>query len=394
MSKKKSSHGAKKHPSAASAAKKSAPCSQRVKKPGQTTRDAESVSRASPAPVAKTQGAERMTSAEQPANMIKAPFSAWMAGILGLTAGVAIMVAVGVATGFGASEKPVEAMLPISSVAEQPEPEKTFTVDEIMQAAEQSVVSTEFMQKFFDDRIVYKEGDELKYVPIDRTLPMNGYDWSRLTLEDGRWAYEHEGKKAAFGIDVSEYQYEIDWEKVAADGVEFAILRLGYRGYGESGVLKLDQYFESNIKGATEAGIEVGVYLFSQAVSAAEAVEEAEFMIENISGYEVTYPLILDIEDVPEDARTVGMTKEETTDAVAAFCEAVEASGYRPMIYANTRWFVAKVDMSRLVKYDKWLAQYYDLPFFPYEFQMWQYTDQGSIDGIEGTVDMNLCFFE
>lgn len=377
MSKKKGSHTARKHSSAAQAARKTG-------KPSQIAKNPEAQA---------ARSAAKSATAAKSAATAKAPFPAWMAGMLGLMAGVVIMVAVGLATGFGSS-KPVETMLPVSDAGEQLEAEKTFTVDEIMRAADQTVVSTEFMQRFFDDRIVYKEGDELQYVPIDRSLPMNGYDWDKLTLKGGRREYTDAGKKAAFGIDVSEYQYEIDWEKVAADGVEFAILRLGYRGYGESGVLKLDQYFESNIKGATDAGIEVGVYLFSQAVNAEEAAQEAEFMLENISGYEVTYPLILDIEDVPEDARTVGMTKAETTDAVVAFCEAVEAAGHRPMIYANTRWFVAKVDMTRLVKYDKWLAQYYDIPFFPYDFQIWQYTDQGNVDGIEGTVDMNLCFSE
>lgn len=252
-------------------------------------------------------------------------------------------------------------------------------------------VNTEFIQRFFTDQIVYKDESGIVYADVDESLPKNSYNWDNLVrAENKRISYLDED--ATVGIDVSKYQGEIDWEKVKNDGIDYAILRLGYRGYG-TGKMVLDETYEDNLEAAEEVGMDLGVYYFTQAITPEEAVEEAEMVLEYIKGHRITYPVIVDIEDVPaEEARTAGLTRDEVTDILIAFCDRIQQEGYTPMIYANTKWLVSKMDLARLTDYDKWLAQYYRTPFFPYEFQMWQYSSTGRVDGIEGDVDLNVCF--
>ncbi|MDR0357438.1 MAG: glycoside hydrolase family 25 protein, partial [Clostridiales Family XIII bacterium] len=180
----------------------------------------------------------------------------------------------------------------------------------------------------------------------------------------------------------------------AADGVEFAMIRAGYRGY-DTGRLVEDEFFDANMSGASDAGIKVGVYLFSQAVTEAEALEEAETVIDAVAPYDVTFPVVFDMEEIAgRTARTDGLTTEEVTDLAIAFCERIAQAGYEPMIYANPKQFVSRMDLSRLEPYDKWLAQYYKTPSYPYAFSIWQFTNTGSVDGINGDVDLNLAFME
>jgi len=253
----------------------------------------------------------------------------------------------------------------------------------------------EFLQQFFDDTFVYSWDGETLYVPVDYTLPMNDYNWDNLVRMDTshkEYEYQEYGvTKTVKGIDVSKYQGDIDWEKVAASGVEYAFIRVGYRGYG-TGVALEDEKFHKNAKAANEAGVAVGAYFFSQAINVEEAVEEAEMTLEALKGYDVTYPVVIDLEDVSDESRTLDMTREEFTDVAIAFCDVIQEAGYTPMIYCNSRWFTTKLDLSRLTEYDKWLAQYYTKPFFPYDFQVWQYTSTGKVDGINGDVDMNISF--
>lgn len=270
--------------------------------------------------------------------------------------------------------------------------EDMVSIETIQEYASRYSVSVEFMQQFFDDAIVYKDENGFQYAPIDSTLPQNDYDWSYLSAAGGRLQYRPQDELAAVaGIDVSHYQGKIDWEAVRADGVEFAMIRLGYRGYG-TGKLMLDERFEENIAGATEAGLKVGVYFFTQAVTPEEAREEAAFVLEHIEGYDLAYPVAVDVEYIADDARANGLDRETLTDCVAAFCEAVKAGGERAMVYANTPWLVSKLELARLTAYDVWLAQYYQKPFFPYAFCIWQYSSTGRVEGIDGDVDLNLCF--
>ena len=255
-------------------------------------------------------------------------------------------------------------------------------------------VPLEFVQRFFDD-FVFKNGNELKYIPVDNSLPMNNYNWDNLVhTSDGEIRYVEGGvSKALKGIDVSKYQGTIDWERVKDDGVDFAFIRLGYRGYG-TGKLMIDGKFRQNIQAANDAGIKVGVYFFTQAITRQEAINEANLVLETIADYEVDFPVVLDIEDASSaNARTSNLTKQKATEIAKAFCETIEAGGYRPMIYTNTKWFTQKLDMHQLTEYDKWLAQYYRVPFFPYAFDIWQY-GKGKVDGISGEVDLNLSFVD
>lgn len=155
----------------------------------------------------------------------------------------------------------------------------------------------------------------------------------------------------------------------------------------------MDETAIKNIEGALNAKIKVGVYFFSQAITIEEAVEEAEFVIENIKKYDITYPVIYDTEEiVNEDSRADGLSKEERTEIAVAFLERVKKAGYTPAIYANLRWFTMSLDISELDAYDKWYAYYDKELYFPYKISMWQYTENGQVDGINGSVDLNISF--
>jgi len=238
---------------------------------------------------------------------------------------------------------------------------------------------------------------ERYYVAINDKIPECTYDWSRLdTTDSNNWTYlDENGAKASIrGIDVSKYQGVIDWKKVAAAGVEFAIIRMGYRGMNE-GTLEVDPYFEANMKGASEAGIKTGVYFFSQAITKEEAEEEAKFVLDAIDKYNVTYPVIFDTERVTTyNARANGLSYEQRTDMCIAFCDKVAAAGYTPMIYANTKYMIMGINLERLAKYDRWFAAYSSNITFPYSFQMFQYSESGSIPGIKGNVDLNISFVD
>jgi GH25 family lysozyme M1 (1,4-beta-N-acetylmuramidase) len=263
----------------------------------------------------------------------------------------------------------------------------------VREVADRFGLGTEVMSRMFPDKIVYKEGGETRYADIDPSLPRNGYDWDgRLTWRDGRPVYVAEdGARSALGVDVSHHQKKIDWARVAADGIDFAMIRVGYRG-AEQGTLKEDTFFRDNITGAAVAGVSVGAYFFSQATSEAEAVQEADYVIDALSGAAVTMPVVFDMEEVAgAESRVEGLSPERVTSCARAFCDRVSEAGYMPAIYANTRWFVARMNLADLSDYGKWLAQYFESPAYPYEFAIWQYTNTGRVDGIEGDVDMNLA---
>lgn len=194
------------------------------------------------------------------------------------------------------------------------------------------------------------------------------------------------------GIDVSYSQGEIDWEKVRRSGIEFAIIRLGYRGYGEEGKLVEDKMAFQNLQGALDAGLNVGVYFFSQSISVEEAIEEAEFVLERIRDYDITMPIVYDWEYVSAEARTANMDPRTLTDCYLAFCEKIAEAGYTPMAYFNSYQSRSLMYLTELEEYPFWLALYSDRMTYPYRIEMWQYTDSGRVPGIEGNVDLNLMF--
>lgn len=236
------------------------------------------------------------------------------------------------------------------------------------------------------------KGNEFQ-APLLEMVAKNNYNYSRLEKNDGLYCYKDDSGRviSKVGIDVSKYQTTIDWNAVKASGIDFVIVRLGYRGYGEAGTLNIDEMFESHIQGATAAGLEVGVYFYSQAINDEEALEEAEFVLAHIEKYNITYPVVFDTEVVKEpDARTLKVDKEQFTSNCIIFCNRILAAGYDTMIYANMTWLAFTLDMTKLEKYDKWYADYNGTPQSPYEYTMWQYTEEGIVNGIEGAVDLNI----
>lgn len=266
--------------------------------------------------------------------------------------------------------------------------------EELIRSLNESSSMWELAQRIFNNAIIYRsKSGQYTSAPIDKELPLCEYDWSnlqRLLKSHREFEYVEDGKvKSIKGIDVSRYQGDINWEKVASDGVRFVFVRLGYRGY-ETGKLTMDSKFEDNIKGALKNGIAVGVYFVTQAVSEEEGREEAEFVLEAIAPYKVTWPIVLDIEEAGGKARTDGLSASERTDFVIAFCDRVRESGYTPMLYCAVRWFIEELELERLTDCEKWFAQYFNRPYYPYEFHVWQYTNKGSVAGISGNVDLNI----
>ena len=192
------------------------------------------------------------------------------------------------------------------------------------------------------------------------------------------------------GIDVSKYQGNIDWGAVAASGINFAIIRVGYRG-SSSGALVQDPYFKKNISGATKAGIKVGLYFFTQAVNEAEAVEEASMAMSLASGYKVTYPIFIDTESA-SGGRANGLSKSARTAVVKAFCQTVRNGGYKAGVYASKSWYANQLNASALNGYCIWVAQYNSSCTYSGKYDMWQYSSKGSISGIKGNVDMNISY--
>lgn len=238
-------------------------------------------------------------------------------------------------------------------------------------------------------------------IPVSDEIAPNTLDFRNwIKAEDtedniGRYEYIENGEVVSIcGIDVSKYQGDIDWEQVKASGVEYAIIRLGYRGMNE-GTLELDPYYFDNVKEAVAAGVKVGIYFFSQAKNTEEAIEEAEFVLEHIKEYDISYPVVFDTEEVTTyDARANGLSRAERTDCCIAFSEKIKDAGYTPMIYANTRYMVMGLELERLNDYDKWFAYYGNSHIFPYEYTMLQYSDTGRVPGIDGAVDLDVSFVD
>lgn len=229
--------------------------------------------------------------------------------------------------------------------------------------------------------------------PAEPTLPPpdpNPYD--RLDFQyDGRFLkliYE----ESRVGIDVSSHQGEIDWETVAQTDVEIVMVRAGYRGYGKAGKLVEDPNAKTNIAAARKAGLDVGVYFFSQAVNVEEAAEEARMLLDIIKDLEITMPVVYDWEYISAEARTANVDPRTLTDCALTFCGIMEEAGYTPMVYFNIYQSQHMMYIAELKQYDFWLAWYSDRMVFPYKIRMWQYTDTGRVPGIEANVDLNVYF--
>ena len=191
------------------------------------------------------------------------------------------------------------------------------------------------------------------------------------------------------GIDVSKWNGTIDWSQVKASGVNYVIIRCGYRG-SSKGALIEDPKYKANIEGATKAGLKVGVYFFSQAIDEVEAVQEASMVLSLVKNYKISYPIFLDVE--ASGGRADNISKETRTAVCKAFCQTIQNSGYTAGIYANKTWLTSKIDTSQLGSYKIWLAQYAAAPTYTGRYEIWQYKDSGSVPGISGHVDLNLSY--
>lgn len=225
--------------------------------------------------------------------------------------------------------------------------------------------------------------------PVKETAPLNQYAAEDFYMDGAYLRYRD--KDAKVGIDVSAHQGLIDWERVAQAGVEFAVIRAGYRG-STKGLLYEDETFRANLKGATEVGISVGVYFFSQACTPEEAEEEAAYVCKLLAGTVLDLPVFYDWEEVNGEVRIPAASEIPMTECALAFCKRVEQDGYRAGVYFNQTYGYRHLALEQLQDYCLWLAEYGTTPTFHYHFDCLQYTDSGSIDGIETDVDLDLLF--
>lgn len=252
----------------------------------------------------------------------------------------------------------------------------------------------ETLRPLYPDEMIVYSGGKYNFVPIDRSLRQSTLDEANLIILDtGEYQYQQDGQVISHkGIDVSRHQGTIDWNLVAQDGVEFAFIRVGYRGYGTGKMVEDDQ-FEANIQGALACGIKVGVYYYSQAITSEEVLEEANFVLEKIRPYNIECPVVFDVEKVSgEPGRMNDISVDDRTEFTRLFCETIKNAGYRPMIYHNTEMGAMMIRPELLEEYDKWFAAYNDTFYYPYEYKVWQYSQTGRVQGINGAVDLNISF--
>lgn len=227
----------------------------------------------------------------------------------------------------------------------------------------------------------------------EKELISHEYDWSKLNKSHFMYRYEDKNYYSRLGIDISSHQGKIDWLKVKQAGVQFAFIRVGYRGY-TNGELHEDKFFRYNIQEAIKNNIAVGIYFFSQAISEKEAKEEADFTLERIRFYKINLPVVYDLEYVDEDKnKRIGLlSKEDMTKNAQTFLANVQSSGYQPMLYASTNFFAQMFQLEKIQTYYTWVAEYDQTVRYPYLFQFWQYSKDGKIDGIKTNVDLNIQF--
>ena len=281
----------------------------------------------------------------------------------------------------------------IETVDENPEPDD--------QAPEEQVIVDEDDVEVEETAVV---PDTLTYIdawgewhtnPIDTTCKMHDYQWDGLVNDGQNISFDSGEYTIRKGIDISYHQGTVDFDKVKADGYDFVIVRVAYRGYGKTGSLNEDKMFREYIKKARAAGLDVGVYIFSQAINETEALEEAELVLKLIDGYDLQLPVVYDPEFIRDDvARTDDISGEQFTANTIAFCEKIKEAGYEPMIYSNMIWEGEVFTMSQLQDYRFWYADYELTPQTPYAFDFWQYSSTGSVDGISGVTDLNVQFIK
>ncbi|MBP3458740.1 MAG: hypothetical protein J6K58_05990 [Lachnospiraceae bacterium] len=236
-----------------------------------------------------------------------------------------------------------------------------------------------------------------QWVMVNAFIQKNNYDYVGLVYEEPYMRYYADGKKVSKqGIKIDDSYGTIDFQQVEEAGIDYCIVRLGKRGYA-TGAISMDENYLNYITGAKEAGLGVGVSFYSQAANEAEAVEEANLVLQTLQAAEIRpdYPIVFDMEPVSNDSsRTEGLTKNQLTAIAKAFCNTIRQGGYTPAIYGNKYWLLRKLDLTQLSEYNIWLSQEKDVPDYPYEFAMWEYKQDARIDGITGNVSMSISFID
>ncbi len=288
---------------------------------------------------------------------------------------------------------------------------KKISSDEVAKKDEESVPSddeegalgVQDVQRDDENTFNCADSGEEELIEIDEDIPKNSYSSDYFRQEGNELQYYSSGRKvSSFGIDVSKYQGKIDWKKVAGSGIDFAMIRMGVRGYS-TGAVVFDENFEDNIKGANDNGIDVGIYFYSQAKDQQEAVEEANYAVAAAAAHKVTYPIVFYSEAVTgEPGRTEGLEPEQLSGIAKRFCDTVNAYGYRSMIGASKHRLSKDMSPGLFNGYDVWLVdashlkegEMLTMSEYPYRYTMWQYSSNGRIDGIDEAVDLDISFVD
>ena len=247
---------------------------------------------------------------------------------------------------------------------------------------------------------IYDGFDWVWMTPLEG-VPVNDFSKEEFVLVNGMPVYQGNGFKTLLGVDVSEHQGEIDWTQVSGAGIKFAYIQIGHRGYTEGGLFS-DPWFENNFSGAKDNNIQIGVYFFSQAVSVAEAEEEARFVLDKLQGRELDLPVVFDWEKIDnsdgDTPRTRDVDLKTRTDCAVAFCRVIEEAGYQASVYFNRNLGYYGYDLRRLVDYDFWFALFLNppeelyWPSFYYKVNLWQFSESSTVPGISGPADLDMMF--
>lgn len=275
-----------------------------------------------------------------------------------------------------------------TSVYDMPEKEEKEEAADVEETEEEEVDhGTQFM-------VTHADGTE-EWIDLNENLVLNDYVKSRFVNKDPFMSYYLNGKEASWsGVDISSKQGVVDFKKLKKAGCDFVMIKTGGRGYS-SGEIVLDDNFKEYMKSAKSAGLDIGVYFFSQAISEDEVEEEAETLLEMIKDYTITYPVVFQMQEVDGDmARVEALDTDSRTALTEIFLNKIKKAGYTPMLYGNKEWLATKINLEAFKEYDIWLAQESDTPDYPYEFSMWQYDKEGMVSGVEKETGLNISFVD
>lgn len=269
--------------------------------------------------------------------------------------------------------------------------EKNSVSEEESSSSEATTETDKKENKIF---IEYADGSN-EWVNINPYIPKHNYDFTNLISKDQKLEYYSNGKKiSSLGVELSRYHDNVDFYQLKQNGIDFVMLRVGARGY-KTGELKLDENFQEHLKKASDAGLQIGLYVYSQAITVEEAEAEAQLILDQIGEFQISYPIAIDMEFVENDnSRVASLTRDERTTISAAFVNKIKEANYTAMIYGNTEWLVKRIDLSKFIDCCICLHEEKDMPDYPYQFEMWHYSQKGEVPGVEGFVNMNLSFID